>query len=226
MAKVLGVIIGIIIGVNIFKIKDKIVEYKCKQLGRDLPEGDKFSMVFKILFIGLHTLLYLAAFILMPLSTAIFVALFITLSALFTLVDISIRIIPNEMVLILLLLGILYNTVGNGIGFIKPSLLGLLFIIFLFGLTSLIVYFMKGTIGVGAGDIKLAMVVGIIIGYPDIIYFLLGMAVAMLAYIGFKYISKRMLMGTSIMGTSFPMAVQIAVGFIVGLFFPYIEHLI
>lgn len=226
LAIVLGTIIGIIIGVNLFKVRDQIVKYKSEQLDRDLPVVDKFSPLFKFLFIALHVLLYLAAFILMPTGKAMFAALFITLSALFTLVDISIRIIPNEMVLLLLLSGIIYNIINNGMGFIKSSLLGLVLVILLFGLTSLIIYFMKGTIGVGAGDLKLAMVVGMTLGYPDIIYFLLGMAAAMLGYLGLKYYSRKIVLGQSIMGTSFPMAVQITIGFIVALFFPYIEHLI
>lgn len=221
LIEIVAGILGISIGLNLFKIRDKVVEYKCEQLGRELPEEDSIPRNYKIMFVLVHTLLYIAAFRLMPIDKAIFVGLFITLATIFTLVDISIRIIPNEMVLILLLLGIIFNTVTKGFGSLKDSLLGLLLIIFLFGLTSLVVYFLRGTIGVGAGDLKLAMVAGIILGYPDVIYFLLGMAAAMLGYLALKYVSR-----TLIMGSSFPMAVQIMIGFIVGLFYPYIEHLI
>ena len=221
MKIMIGGFLGLILGLNLFKLSEKIINYKCNQLNKELPSEDIVSKKMKNIFIIIHTLLYILGFYFIPIPQSIFVAIFITLALVITLVDISIRIIPNESVLFLLTIGVIYRIVDGGIASLKGSLLGLLLITGLFLGCGLIVYFMRGTIGVGAGDLKLAMVIAITIGYPGVIYFLFGLAIALLGYLGIKIVSR-----TFIIGTSFAMGGQILVGFILALFYPYIAHLI
>ena len=221
MIGIIGCLLGIIIGLNIFKVSEKVINYKCIQLNKERPVGDIISKEIKIIFIIVHILLYTIGFFLIPVPKSIFVALFISISMVITIVDISIHIIPNESVLLLLFIGILYRLAGGGLASLKSAILGLLIISVLFLGTGLIVFLLKGTIGVGAGDLKLAMVISIILGYPGSLYFIVGLSLALLGYIGMKLAFKG-----PVMGTSFPMAGQIAVGFLIALFYPYLEFLL
>jgi len=214
---IIGAVLGLLIGLFIFKISDKIIRYKCGKLDKEVPKPDIMSKMLKNVFILVHVSLYIATYLIMPLTKAIFVGLFITIAVIGTLVDIYIHIIPNETVLFLLGIGVVYRIVTEGLPSFMGSLLGLLLITGLFLGTGAIVYLMKGTIGVGAGDLKLAMAIALTLGYPGALYFLFGLAGAILGYLVLRYKSK-----TLVFGASFPMAGQIMTGFIVAFFFPYV----
>ena len=217
MKGIIGAVLGLLIGLFIFKISDKIIRYKCGKLDKEVPKPDIMSKMLKNVFILVHVSLYIATYLIMPLTKAIFVGLFITIAVIGTLVDIYIHIIPNETVLFLLGIGVVYRIVTEGLPSFMGSLLGLLLITGLFLGTGAIVYLMKGTIGVGAGDLKLAMAIALTLGYPGALYFLFGLAGAILGYLVLRYKSK-----TLVFGASFPMAGQIMTGFIVAFFFPYV----
>ncbi|HZX20818.1 MAG TPA: prepilin peptidase [Clostridia bacterium] len=217
MKGIIGAVLGLAIGLFIFKISEEIVKYKCRKLNKEIPGPDTMSAMSGNIFILIHVLLYTTAYLIMPPAKAIFVGLFITIAMIGTIVDIYIHIIPNETVLFLLGTGVVYRIITEGMSSFKGSLLGLLLITGLFLGTGAIVYLMKGTIGVGAGDLKLAMAIALTLGYPGALYFLFGLAGAILGYLALRYKSK-----TLIFGASFPMAGQIMTGFIVAFFFPYV----
>ncbi|HZK56762.1 MAG TPA: prepilin peptidase [Clostridia bacterium] len=217
MKGIIGAVLGLLIGSFIFRISDKIIRYKCEKLDKEMPESDTMSKMLKNIFILVHVSLYIATYLIMPLTKAIFVGLFVTIAVVGTIVDVYIHIIPNETVLFLLGTGVVYRIITGGISSFKGSLLGLLLVTGLFLGTGAIVYLMKGTIGVGAGDLKLAMAISIALGYPGTLYFLIGLAGAILGYLALRYMSR-----TLVFGASFPMAGQIMTGFIIAFFFPYV----
>lgn len=218
MRSALGGLAGLLIGLYIFKISDWVIKYKSNQLSRTPASVISIFKQVKIFLVSLHTLLYIITFNLVSLPEAILIGFFITLSFVITLVDVYMGIIPNESVLIILVAGIVYRMINGGLTSFKGSLLGLGFIVLVFGITGAIVYFTRGTIGVGAGDLKLAMVAAITLGFPGTLYLLLGMAIALLGYLAIKLATR-----TLVMGSSFPMAGQIMVGFIIALFYPHIN---
>lgn len=77
----------------------------------------------------------------------------------------------------------------------------------IFFLTMAVTQALSGTRGVGAGDIKFAMVAAFIAGYPQIVLFLMGLTVSSLAYFGVKLTKHNF----SFM-SYFPMCAFIATG--------------
>lgn len=211
-----GGILGLITGLFVFLITQRIIEYKCKQKSKEVPVYT-ISVQVRIAFMLLHIALYSAAFYLMPIHKAIFICVFITISIISVIMDHIMHIIANEIVLFLLLVGLIYRLVDGGASSFKESFLALLVVMFVFGGAAAITYLLKKEIGVGAGDVKLSMAIGITLGYPGVMYFLGGMSVALLAY-SFIGIKNRFLTWSS----SFPMCAHIVIGFILGFFYPYI----
>ncbi|MEY8353949.1 A24 family peptidase [Lachnospiraceae bacterium 54-53] len=133
-------------------------------------------------------------------------------------VDALIRIIANEMLWVLLAAGLPYRIYSGGLRGLWGSAGALLLVIAVFGLTALFTFARKGTAGVGMGDVKLAMVIAVTVGWPGVFYFLAGVAAAIGIYcvIGVKcgWLSR---------GSTFPMCGQIMAGFLAALLWPSIS---
>lgn len=100
-------------------------------------------------------------------------------------VDISIRKIPNEILLLMLITSLTFLVVNNGFGNISDRLIGLV---------AGVVVFLLPTIvgkGAGAGDIKLAGVVGFCLGLHDMLGAYIFMLIPLLIYTAYVYIAKK-----------------------------------
>ena len=75
----------------------------------------------------------------------------------------------------------------------------------------------SGSRGVGAGDIKLAMVCGFIAGWPAVVYFLMGLAVSSIVY----FVAKWLMKNFTFMAY-FPMCSFISIGLATAVLCPYI----
>lgn len=212
----IGGIFGTGVGLFLPKIVSYILRYKCNQRNIETPLL-KLSQQTRLTLFILHTGLYAAAFWVMPVPSAVLTCVFITVAIVSAIIDYHIHIIANEVVLFLLMTGIVYRFVDGGFASLIGGLWAFLITIGIFGSAAVFTYWRKGTMGIGAGDLKLVLAIAVTVGYPGVFYFLAGIAVAIIVYcfVGLKF---RLLTWNS----SFPMCAHIMIGFLTGLFYPYI----
>lgn len=166
---------GFVIGWFIPNMYRGVIEYKCAQRSRDTPSFNS-SIWHNVLFGIGNMIMYAFAMVLtgdyvLSMSASILISLAVIITA----VDIKIRLIPNELVIVLILLGAVYRLNLAGISGILTSLAGSLIMVLLFGLSGKIAGFNK----VGAGDLKLAFAIGIVCASTNIVPALLVMAVTL-----------------------------------------------
>ncbi|QHI71348.1 prepilin peptidase [Aminipila terrae] len=106
------------------------------------------------------------------------VSLLFTVAILISLIDLKIRLIPNELVLFILFLGAVFQILYFGWMALLYALICMVAVGFMFIMAGKLV----GLEQVGAGDVKLAAAMGLILGYPDIKIGLIGMSGALIAF--------------------------------------------
>lgn len=191
--------------------------YKCRRKGYPGPlsipglRWKGLSLIFTTGVTGLSCLL-------LPFDQAIFTVLISYIAAFGICVDRLIRIIANEMLWVILAAGLTYRIHSDGLRGLWGSAGAMVLVIVIFGLTMLFTYARKGTAGVGMGDVKLAMIIAITVGFPGVFYFLTGMA----CVIGF-YCMAGMKYGFLVRDSTFPMCGHIMAGFLIALLWPYIS---
>ena len=127
------------------------------------------------------------------------------------LVDMQVRIIANESVLLLLALAGVHRLVQTGLDGLLNSLLAMVVIIAVWMFLGAFLGWWK----VGAGDVKLCGAIGFLYGFPDVCMPLLLMAVATVVFC-----SGGLLLRKVTLKTMFPMAPLLVAGMLLGL--PYI----
>lgn len=214
-------VIGFIIGYKISKAVDKMVLWKEKQnnkkytLYRSEYKWDKWVngvLVSAGLIIAFH---YFAFYKFILTSIILILAVFGAR------LDERIRIIPNELVLLILLIGIINRLAEGGFKSLGGGFLGFFITAGIFFLSASITKLLSGSIGIGAGDIKLAMVLSLMLGLENVILFLIGIVLFLLIYIIFGFLTKTMWIGSA-----FPMCTQIMGGCIIVMYEPIIINLI
>lgn len=171
-------IAGLILGFFISSLAHRIMRWKCEKQNkviRDSPLDKRWFQIVVCIFNG--ALWALAALELPPVSALLCSALF-TLAILFTIIDIRLHMIPNELLIGTLVLGILFQLIHFGVKSLLLSvacMLGMMLIFLLAG-------FILGMDKVGAGDVKLAGVMGVVLGYPAIVTAVFFMSIFMIAY--------------------------------------------
>lgn len=215
------IIVGLIIGYNLSKVVDKAILWKEKQkdkkynLYRTEYYWDKWINGILI------SMCFAASFYYFGVYKAIFTSLITLLAVFGARLDEKIRIIPNELVLFILILGLVSQIFKTGIKGIASGFLAVIVTGGIFFLSAFITRFLSGSIGVGAGDIKLAMALSMIMGIDNVFTFLTGIVFFLLFYIivGFS-------MRTLAIGSAFPMCTQIMGGAMLALYYPIILELI
>ena len=152
-------------------------------------------------------------------TLAIVFCLFVSIALISSWVDILIRIIPNEIVLTIAALGIVFRIVC---AIADPwSLLGgFASFALTFGMFSLAMFIGRrrwNSRGVGAGDFKLAMIASFIVGFPGIAYFYIALCITILVY--FTYMIAKRSFGFFVW---FPMCSFLMIALLVGLLYSYI----
>ena len=207
---------GILTGYFIPNYAYRFASYKCWRSGKEMQQ-EQWPMYFRTISAFICSLLFLAAIHLMPLKLAILTSLLGVIAVFGFFVDSAIRIIANEMLLIMLLIGLSYRFLAGGVSSLLGSLGAMLLVILIFGAAAGFTYLKKGNGGVGMGDIKLAMVIAITVGYPGVLHFLIGLAFAVSIYCVVGLLSRRLLFGSL-----FPMCGHIMAGLLFALFRPYV----
>lgn len=211
-------ILGGVIGFCIPAVTRTLIQYKNGKRGI----GSQPIVISGPIRIAIMVFMFISSMFLaaiMPVFQEMFAILFLTISVILILTDYYIRLIPNECVLLFLISGIGFRLYTEGIPGILNSLIAEGLIILFFGISAGAFYIIKKQSGIGAGDLKLAMAIAWIVGYPDIFVFFFGMAAAILVYLLFL---TRMMRFS--MNNYFPMAAHLCVGFWIALLIPYITE--
>jgi len=213
-------IISIILGLILPSISQKIVAYKINKRQYEIKKIS-FSIYTKIFILVINILAFILASIFEPSINSIYLMIFTEIAIIGALVDYQLRIIPNELLLLLLVIGIIYKINIHTITNIEEQVKALLLIIIIFAGTSLITKLFSNDIGVGAGDIKLSILIAFILGYPNVMIFLLGTAIfiGMFSIIG-------IFLGMIGPKDTFPMCGFLMGGFCLALFQNTIEFVI
>lgn len=213
--------IGFTIGYNISVVVDKMVLWKEKQnnkkytLYRSEYNWDKWIngiLVSGGLTISFHYFVF---------YKFILTSIILILAVFGARLDERIRIIPNELVLVILVIGIVNRLVNGGLRSLGGGFLALLITAGIFFLSAFITRLLSGSIGIGAGDIKLVMVLSLMLGFENIYLFLMGIVLFLALYIIIGFSTKTMWIGSA-----FPMCTQIMGGCIIAMYEPVIIKVI
>jgi prepilin signal peptidase PulO-like enzyme (type II secretory pathway) len=101
-----------------------------------------------------------------------------TLAIIFAVIDIRIHTIPNELLAVTLAVGILFQLFQFGV----KSLLIASACMLILAVLYLLVGFILGMDKIGAGDVKLAGVMGLVLGFPAIVTAILFMSISIILY--------------------------------------------
>lgn len=182
-------ILGFTVGMDIPGICDKIIAYKNRKRKSEGLKRHFNGNIISMLFVSVNGILWgFAGFGFDSTLIAILASLIFTVAILIFLIDLQIRLIPNELVMIMLGLGIAFQVTYFGLAALLPALICMLAL----GLLFFIVGNFVGLNQVGAGDIKLAAVMGLTLGYPNITIALIGMSLALLAFCLSGLLLKRL----------------------------------
>ena len=207
--RVLFTVIGILIGFSLPFLATSINKYKLNKYDReyDIEHEYKGYLPF-ITALLLSVFVFIATFIYsVPIMIPVFI--FLSLAIVVTLVDMKIRLIPNEIVIGIFVLGILFRFLEEGVTGLLNSFIAFLIVLGLLLLTSAVTFLIRRTFGAGAGDLKLMAVIAVAAGIPGVLYFLIGMSVALIIYVIYGTLTKKLTLGSA-----FPMSGPIMAGFV------------
>ena len=171
--------IGIPAGIIALRLADRIIGYKCCQKNIENKRNLLSVRKWNFIFAGISTILWaLAGLVIDKPYIALILALFFSMAIMISIIDLSIHIIPNELVLAMIALGVLFQLLYFDWKSLLIAIGCLLGLMGIFAGLAAIIGFDK----VGAGDVKLAGAMGLVLGYPYILTAVFVMSVAMLVY--------------------------------------------
>ena len=201
---------GLVTGYKIPDISNRIIEYKKRKKAFETNDSKELSNILKLLI----CLFNFAAWTAVGLYTdnifaALLIGIQITLGLIIAVIDIKIRIIPNELVLTLIILGITFQTmIDFGLNNILGAIISMVAVMIIFTVVAGFMGFGK----VGAGDVKLAGAIALALGYPLIITAVGIMAIVLLTYILIGLALKKIYLSTML-----PLAPFLSAGYILAL---------
>ncbi len=206
---ILCAFIGIILGYKVMDISHKIVIYKkSEDKASKRAEFLDSQMYRAILCLICGSAWTICALRMDNYIVSIVIGILITVGIIIAYIDIKIRIIPNELVLIMIIVGIMFQILYYGPKALIGAIISMVVMMAVFTSVAGFIGFGK----VGAGDVKLAGAMGLALGYPLIITAVLIMSVVLLIFILVGMALKKIYLSTML-----PMAPFMLSGFIVGL---------
>lgn len=200
--------IGLITGYFIIDVSFKIIENKKRNVNIEINRFF-YTKWFRLLICICNGIIWaLIGRYNVNAFASILVSLQITVGIMIAFIDLNIRIIPNELVLSIIILGILFQMVSYGIMAILPAFICMIIMMVVFVSVASFVGFGK----VGAGDVKFAGAMGMALGYPLIVISVFGMS-AML----FVFIISGLAMKKIALASMIPLAPFMVFGFITAL---------
>lgn len=205
---------GTVFGWFSLPLAERVIHYKFKKKNKAVPvyvwNGEE-----KLICILAAVCLAVSAAYCFPAVQSLWISGFFAIVIIGTVVDYRVRIIPNELVLMVFLLGLFLNLTEGGSGRLVTSVISCLGTFALFLLSARITFHFAKNMGVGAGDVKLASAVAFAVGASRLSWFYLGLAVSLLTYILIGMYLKRIRIGST-----FPMGGQIMTGLVAAFLLP------
>lgn len=171
---------GAALGYQIPDIAQNIALYKCHKKGTQLEPNARYTAVY--LKLGLcvfnGAVWALAGLFTEYLPGTVLISFIFSTAVLIAIIDLRIRIVPNELLLVMVVAGIAFQAVHFGFSAILISAICMIGMIVFFSVVAGMVGFDK----VGAGDVKLAGVMGLTLGYPNIIIAIIVMCAGFLIF--------------------------------------------
>jgi leader peptidase (prepilin peptidase)/N-methyltransferase len=196
-------------GYKIPDISNRIIEYKKRKKNFETNESKELSNILKLLICLFNFAAWIATGLYTDnIVTAVLIGIQITLGLIIAVIDINIRIIPNELVLTLIILGITFQTINFGFKNILGAIISMIAVMIIFTAVAGFMGFGK----VGAGDVKLAGAIALALGYPLIITAVGIMAIVLLTYILIGLALKKIYLSTML-----PLAPFLSAGYILAL---------
>lgn len=163
-----------------------INKYKLNKYNREYDIEHKYKGYLPfITALLLFVFVFMATFIYsVPVMIPVFI--FLSLAIVVTLVDMKIRLIPNEIVIGILISGILFRFLKEGATGLINSFIAILIVLGLLLLTSAVTFLIRRTFGAGAADLKVAGIWASLKDYTSksiIIFIFSGLIGAGLAWI-------------------------------------------
>jgi len=158
---------GAALGYFLPELSEKIIAYKCRHKNRDPGYDARYTATFiKLGFCILNGYAWFLSGVLSgTLPAALLCSALMTTAVLIGVIDVRVRIVPNELVLVMLVCGTIFQVLQFGVMAILSSFFCLLVMAAVFTTVASFIGFDK----VGAGDVKLAGAMGFALGYPDIL---------------------------------------------------------
>ncbi|HBC32333.1 MAG TPA: hypothetical protein DC024_13960 [Clostridiales bacterium] len=203
-------IIGLVTGYKIPDISNRIIEYKKRKKAFETNESKELSSILKLLICLFNLAAWAATGLYIDnIIAALLIGIQITLGLIIAVIDINIRIIPNELVLTLIILGITFQTmIDFELNNILGAIISMVAVMIIFTAVAGFMGFGK----VGAGDVKLAGAIALALGYPLIITAVGIMAIVLLTYILVGLALKKIYLSTML-----PLAPFLSAGYILAL---------
>ena len=177
----MAAVLGLVVGLYLPMLCEKLADYKWKKKNRELNPDDRFTgTVAKILCAaanaaGWGLCWYFGSKVAVP---AVLAALIWSLGIVLIVVDLRLRIIPNEVLLGMLIIGVVMEVWVNGFESLVSCVFASVIVFNQFAILGKVM----GLYKIGAGDVKLAMVMTMSLGYPTILTTLLGFSVSLLLF--------------------------------------------
>lgn len=182
--------LGLLFGFSLPYFSQKLAEYKWRRKNRVLEADSRFTGLTAMLLCALANGLgwglcwYFGAATPIP---AVLAALIWSLGAVLVVVDLRLRLIPNEVLAVMLLLGIPMEVMLRGLDSLIPCIFAAIVVFVIYGSLG---NFM-GLYKIGAGDVKLSMVMALTLGFPVLMYSMLAMALSLLAFCGVGLLLRK-----------------------------------
>lgn len=180
---------GAVVGLLLPAAADRLTKWKLKKKGRT-PEPDaRFTGLAACLLCALANAVGwgLCWYLGTPLTAALSMALW-SCGAVLILVDLRVRLIPNEMLLAMMVMGLILQGQTAGLDGVVPAIFSAVVIFCIYmGLGNFM-----GLYKIGAGDVKLSFVMAVALGYPCIMWAMLAMACSMLLFCGVGIALRKM----------------------------------
>lgn len=195
-AALIMAMIGLAAGWFVPITAEKLIAHKFLKKKKEVPNGKKYLSVCAKLICMLISGILLAVTGLLTnigLNAVLFSVIMID-AVLISVIDIRVRMIPNEAVFLLAAVGlVLLITTGNVEGIFQAAI-SMFFVMFVFiALGSAM-----GSESIGAGDVKLAGAMALVLGFPQIMYGLIGMSGMLVIWIGTGLLLKKLTLKSSL----------------------------
>ena len=203
--------LGAAAGFFLPELSEAICRYKFRRKDKTLsPDRRFFSLTVRLLCALLNAAGWvLCALRAQSLSSALLIGLIWYLSLLLGLIDVRVRLIPNALLLVILAAGGTLRVLLSGWTGLVSSLFYMLVLMVVF---LSVAKFVGGLWCVGAGDVKLAGVLGLVLGYPAVVLGVIFMAVSMGSFCAVGLLTKKLAKTSMI-----PMAPFLSLGLMAGL---------